>query len=97
MVIAIPKVSTCAMSAELALFDRDPSAYETKTAAKVAPRADVVTIEAGRVGRFLEFLRRDERTERYRRNVQHSQRLGVRSMPGETYDLCLFRRSFGRG
>jgi hypothetical protein len=35
------------------------------------PASDVVTIDGGTVGRFLEFLRSEERTERYRRNVQH--------------------------
>jgi hypothetical protein len=57
--------------AELALFDRDPGAYETKTAAKSRPPSEVVTIDGPAVGRFLEFLRTEERTERYRRNIQH--------------------------
>ncbi len=57
--------------AELALFDRDPAAYQTKTAEKSRPPSQVITIEGPGVGRFLEFLRTEERTERYRRNVQH--------------------------
>ncbi len=57
--------------AELALFDRDPAAYETKTAEKSRPPSEVVTINGAGVGRFLEFLRTEERTERYRRNIQH--------------------------
>ena len=57
--------------AELALFDRDPVAYQTKTAAKAVPPSEVVTIDGRAVGRFLAFLRSEERTERYRRNVQH--------------------------
>jgi len=57
--------------AELALFERDPGAYQTKTEEKSRPPCEVVTIDGPRVGRFLEFLRNEERTERYRRNIQH--------------------------
>ena len=57
--------------AELALFDRDPAAYQTKTAEKSRPRAEAVTIDGPSAGRFLEFLRSESRTERYRGNVQH--------------------------
>jgi len=57
--------------AELALFERDPGAYQTKTEEKSRPPCEVVTIDGPRVGRFLDFLRNEERTERYRRNIQH--------------------------
>ncbi len=43
--------------AELALFDRDPGAYQTKTAEKSRPPSEGVTIDDPSVGRFLEFLR----------------------------------------
>ena len=56
--------------AELALSDRDPAAYQTKTAKKSRPPSEAVTIDGPSVGRFLEFLRSESRTERYRRNVQ---------------------------
>jgi len=55
----------------LPLFDRDPAAYQTKTAEKSRPPSEVITIDGPAVGRFLEFLRTEERTQRYRRNVQH--------------------------
>src|SRR6266851_4731933 len=57
--------------AELALFDRDPASYQTKTVEKSRPPSAAVTIDGPSVGRFLEFLRSESRTERYRRNVQH--------------------------
>src|ERR1700687_815279 len=57
--------------AELALFDRDPAAYQTRTAEKSRPPSEAVTIDGPSVGRFLELLQGESRTERYRRNVQH--------------------------
>jgi len=57
--------------AELALFGRNPAAYQTRVAEKSRPPSEAVTIDGPSVGRFLEFLRSESRTERYRRNVQH--------------------------
>src|SRR5712692_4818114 len=46
--------------AELALFDRDPAGYQTKTAEKSRPPSVVVTVDGPRVSRFLEFLGAEE-------------------------------------
>ncbi len=56
---------------ELALFEHDPAAYHAKTQEKSKPPPVVVMIDAPAVDRSLEFLRAEERTERYRKNVQH--------------------------
>ena len=56
--------------AELALFDRDPVGYVTKAqaASRAASLAAVMDEEC--IGRFLDYLKREGRTERYRKNVR---------------------------
>lgn len=56
--------------AELALFDRDPDAYLTKSQAARKVADEAVTRDAELVGRFLAHLKAEGRTERYRRNMR---------------------------
>jgi integrase len=57
---------------ELALFGRDPRAYLTKSEeAARPPPAEGPVLDAPTVRRFLDYLRKEGRTERYRRNVEH--------------------------
>jgi integrase len=57
--------------AELALFERDPDAYTTRVADAGLRASEVVRMEAALVGRFLEYLAREQRTERYRKNTRY--------------------------
>ncbi|WP_246357807.1 tyrosine-type recombinase/integrase [Pyxidicoccus fallax] len=63
---------------ELALFKRDPDAYIARAqpqaagpAAKGESAASPVYMDPERVGRFLEHLKRQGRTERHRKNVRN--------------------------
>ncbi len=56
--------------AELALFDRDPDAYLTKSQAARKAADEAVLMEAELVARFLAYLKAEGRTERYRRNMR---------------------------
>ncbi len=56
--------------AELALFLRDPGAYQTRSQAERTRQDAEVYLESATVGRFLEYLRGQGRTEKYRRNVR---------------------------
>lgn len=56
--------------AELALFERDPEAYLTRAQAKERRAAEAVYMTAENVKRFLDHLKAQQRTEKYRRNVR---------------------------
>lgn len=56
--------------AELALFDRDPDAYLTKSQAARKAADEAVLMDAELVGRFLAYLKAEGRTERYRCNMR---------------------------
>lgn len=56
--------------AALALFDRDPDAYLTKSQAAWMATDEAVLMEAELVARFLAYFKAEGRTERYRRNMR---------------------------
>jgi integrase len=57
--------------AELALFERDPVAYQTKSRAAVAPaRPGRILVDADTVGRFLAYLRAKECSVSYLRRAR---------------------------
>jgi serine/threonine protein kinase len=56
--------------AELALFLRGPGAYQTRSQAERTRQDATVYLDSETVGRFLEYLRGQGRTEKYRRNVR---------------------------
>lgn len=56
--------------AELALFLRDPGAYQTRAEAEQTRQDAEVYLDGETVGRFLEYLRGQGRTDKYRRNVR---------------------------
>jgi integrase len=56
--------------AELALFERDPQAYLTRAQTKERRAAEAVQMTAENVKRFLDHLKTQQRTEKYRRNVR---------------------------
>ncbi|SEU28755.1 tyrosine-type recombinase/integrase [Stigmatella erecta] len=57
--------------AELALFLRDPGAYQTKTEVQQTQKDAAVYLDPETVGRFLEYLKAQGRTERYVGNVAY--------------------------
>lgn len=55
--------------ADLALFERDPAGFLTRSQAAAESAAGVVVINNDRIGRFLKHLEEADRSRNYRRNV----------------------------
>ena len=56
--------------AVLALFERDPSSYLTRTQAAAKADEEAVHLDPPTVARFLDHLKGEGRTERYRKNLR---------------------------
>jgi hypothetical protein len=67
--ITLDAKSEMEAEAELALFLRDPTRYQTRAEVARARDDAAVYLDPETVGRFLEYLKREGRTERYVGNV----------------------------
>ena len=68
--------------AELALFERDPEGFATRGEAAEQRVVASVFVGADNVQRFLDHLKREKRTDRYRRNCRYYLSLWAEALAG---------------
>lgn len=56
--------------AELALFERDPASYATKTEQEAKVQAEIVRLDVETIARFLAYLEKEGRTKDYRKDAR---------------------------